>query len=287
MKRISRLQSWLQQKATCISLAALLGTASCTPPAPVGSGQWLLSGLERLTDEGDLFDPGRFEQILNLHVAVPSPKELYKQPADCSNPSSGRSLISAGFLTNPDWFKPTTQGVQNMLVPAFGINPGGVFGDQKLSYTDSTWRPCSEKSVFLAAERNSELTISGLPAFACYQRRDLELRFGVKDRLATDGVDIMSYTVADHDQRSASLTFQFRFGAPCALSARLSQGPTHGNRYKRARIKWQRCRENLENHYTRVHGPMNISDENTTYSRINATMATCGTLDSYYNRQPA
>ena len=200
-------------------------TASCAPPPPpIGSGQWLLSSLQRLTDERSLFKPSRVEQVLDLHL-TPSPRmEFHGQPPACSGPNSGYSLFSDQYLSNPTWLKPTSQGVEGMSIPAIAINPAEVSGSPKFSYVDSAWQPCSDHNMPVAATREASLVIGGLPAFACYRRRELERRLGEKERLLTDGVSAVDYAANNHDRRPAYLVFTFRFGAPCALSVELNQG---------------------------------------------------------------
>jgi hypothetical protein len=156
-----------------------------------------------------------------------------------------------------------------MVVPAGPMNRGGISGDPSFSYDETTRRTCSDRYGYLAADREATLTIGGLPAFVCYQRHELEQRFGKQREFATDGVDLVSYVVDNHDDRSTYLSFTFMYGAPCALSVTLRQGVQQSRRFERAYSKRQQC----------------IIDSKALAARENAADA-CGDVADFYIREP-
>ncbi len=283
---ISLLPAWLQRRAIFLILITTSVTASCARPAPVGSGPWLLDSLQRLADDGSLFEPNRVAQVLDLQIAPATPKELNDQPPACRSPTDDRSLIVLKYSVMPPWLKPTLQGVQGMYVPEFTINKAGTSGNSSFTYVELNSRPCSDRYNFLAENRKATLDIGGLPAFVCYHRHELEQRFGERERLHTDGVSSVDYVVNDHDDRSTYLSFTFRFGAPCALSARLEQGVRWSRRWDRANSKWQQCRMNSEKRYVELHGPVNIVDDEAVAPMREAVADACGSLTDYYVREP-
>jgi len=148
-----------------------------------------------------------------------------------------------------------------MVVPAGGINRGGISGDPSFTYDETIQRTCSDRYDHLAPDRKATLTIAALPAFVCYQRQELEQRFGNREKLATDGVSLVRYAVINHDDKSTSLTFTFTYGAPCALSVYLRQGVEQSRRYERAYSKRQQC----------------ITDRG---------LDACGSVSDFYIREP-
>lgn len=283
---ISLLPAWLQRRAIFLILITTSVTASYASSAPVGSGPWLLDSLQRLADEGALSEPNRVAQLLDVQIAPATPREVYDQPAACRSPTTGRSLIVSKYSAIPPWLKPTSQGVQGMFIPEFMINKAGTSGDPSLTYNESNWRPCSDRYNFLADNREATLTIGGLPAFVCYKRLELEQRFGERERPHTDGVSSVDYVVNNHDDRSTYLSFTFRVGAPCALSATLNQGVQKSRRWDRANSKWQQCRKNSESRYVELHGPVNILDDEAVAPMREAVADACGSLGDYYVREP-
>lgn len=173
-----------------------------------------------------------------------------------------------------------------MFVPEFMINKAGSSGDPSLTYNELNWRPCSNRYDSLADNREATLSIGGLPSFVCYQRQELEQRFGKREQLHTDGVSSVNYVVNNHDDRSTYLSFTFRFGASCALSANLRQGVRWSRRWDRANSKWQQCRMNSEKRYVELHGPVNIVDDEAVVPMREAVADACGSLTDYYGREP-
>jgi hypothetical protein len=135
---------------------------------PLKNGQWLLSGLKTLSDEGALFDSTRVETVLNLKVA-PSERQMISQPPNCSNDYADRSRIVTNYSSDPVWLKPSSEGVKDMKIPAFTINPAGVSGDPTFSYQQIEIKNCTGK-FRLSETRQAQLSINGLPAFACFSR---------------------------------------------------------------------------------------------------------------------
>ena len=236
--KFSSSPAWLQRRAICIVLIATSALASCAPPAPVGSGPWLLDSLQRLADDGLLFEPDRVARVLDLQIAPATPKELNDQPPACKKPDTGRSLISIKYFPITPWLETFQQNVEPVTKPESTLIPGTGSGNPKLTYSELTWRPCSDR---YPEEREATLTIDSLSAVACYRQRDLEQRFRQQAELATDMGTVVSYTANNHSDKSSLLSFWFSYREPCAVSANLRQGVRYSRRWTRAYSKRQQC----------------------------------------------
>jgi hypothetical protein len=250
----------------------------------VGSGEWLISSLRRLTDDGSLFNPPEVEKVLHLQLET-SQREEVKQPVVCPNRMNTRSFIVVTHSARPDWLKPTAEGIKGMAFPAFTINPAGVSGDPTFSYTETRMVTCSDREV-IGDTHEAQLNINDLPAFACFQRGLIEQRLGVKGIQATDGVALVVYNVPGNDDRSATLEFLFRAGAPCALGAIIRQSYTIGYRYQRAADKWRTCANEANRRFCAANGPFPRSDEDKVQAMTDAAIEACGTLASLYRKEP-
>ena len=239
-------------------LVAILCTSSCSSQAPIGGGQWLLNGLQQLTDEGALFDPMRVEQVLYLRLET-SQREGVPQPADCSNSRGNRSLTIIEQSSRPDWLRPTAEGIRDMPIPAFSINRAEVSGSPAFSYAEYEAKACNDR-YSLPDTREANLSINGLPALTCLKLDDVDKRLGAKPVQATDGVDMIVFEARDNDQKAATLTFVYRAGAPCALSAEIRQGYKIGYRYQRAAAKWQGCYDATKHPYCALNGSITWGD---------------------------
>jgi hypothetical protein len=265
-------------------LAAIICISSCSSEAPFGGSQWLLTSLQQLTAEGALFDPMRVEQVLHLRLKT-SRREGVPQPADCSNSRGNRSLTIVEQSSRPDWLRPTAEGIKDMPIPAFFINMAGVSGDPAFYYTEYEAKACSDR-YSLPDTREANLSINGLPALACLKRDDVDKRPGAKPVQATDGVDMIVFEALDNDQKAATLTFVYRAGAPCALSAEIHEWYRLGYRYQRAAAKWATCYDATKHRYCALNGPITWDDGEKLHALEEAAITSCGSLSSYYDKEP-
>jgi hypothetical protein len=249
------------------------------------NGHWLLDGLKTLADEGALFDPPRVETILSLEI-VPSEQQVISQPPDCSNAYADRSRIVVTHSSEPIWLKPSPEGVQDMKIPAFAINPAGVSGSPKFSFQQTEIKNCSGK-FRLNETRQARLSIDGLPSFACFSREYLVQALHARHHDATDGVDLVDYAGLTNDEIGTNLQFWFRAGANCALSAEITQSTDKGYRYLRAMAKWTACKKSENRKFCAANGPISWSDGSKIDEMEQAAVKACGGLTSFYEAEPA
>lgn len=266
-------------------VAAALCVSSCSPPAPVGSGRWLLSGLRRIADEGALFEPARVEEILRLQLSA-SREETVKQPPDCLGRHGLRSEVVTRHSSSPPWLTSTAEGVRNMPYPAAFINSSGVSGDHPMfAYEEIDTKSCNGM-YDLENTGRANLRLYDLPAFACFRRDDLERKLSTEHNFATDGVDFETYRGAVNDSFGTNLRFMFRAGAPCALSVQLEQRTNRSYRYSRAYWNWRACVDAENGRYCAANSAPTQTDWDAINAMEDSSIKACGTMTSFYEREP-
>jgi hypothetical protein len=177
--------------------------------------------------------------------------------------------------------------VGHVPVPAFTINPATVTGDPELSYEIIHYAYCAEWPR-LQDGRKATLTFNGLPAFNCLKPSQIRAAIPeVKLIVATDGVYLVEYRGRLDDTSGTTLTFNFRAGVACALSARVSQDREDGLRYRRAQLKFETCRVAADREFCSAHPDFAGSDNEMLAEMNRQAVAKCGNVNTIYLKEPA
>jgi hypothetical protein len=278
------------------AIAASIALSACWPAAVLGQvdaavetrqsdadsvRSQFLARLRRVSDVGDLFEPKTVAHILGV--------KLESSVAEREVPLSCTAHFRTTTLTAPStsWFHSLSSGVGHVPVPAFTINPATVTGDPELSYEIIHYVYCGEWSR-LQDGRRATLTFNGLPAFNCLKPSQIRAAIpGVKLRVATDGVYLVEYRGRLDDTSGTTLTFNFRAGVACALSARVSQDQEAGLRYRRAQFKFETCRVAADRAFCSAHPDFAWGDTAMLAEMNGNAVAKCGNVNAIYLKEPA
>jgi hypothetical protein len=88
------------------------------------------------------------------------------------------------------------------------------------------------------------------------------------------------------DDSGTRLTFVFRAGASCALSAEVRQDQEAGLRYRRASYRYSKCREPSDREFCLMHPNVSWSNGEAIDEMNIQADKRCGTVDSLYRQEP-
>lgn len=88
------------------------------------------------------------------------------------------------------------------------------------------------------------------------------------------------------DDAAVTLSFFFRAGAACALSAEINQDQQGGHRYRRALAKYEACREPSDRDFRSKHPDMTRGDRELLRQMVLQAYERCGTVDTFYIKEP-
>jgi hypothetical protein len=266
----------------------LFGFASASvdvePRSSVKDGAWLLRQLKALADDEAFLSLDKVGTALSFTLDGTS-HEIVPQPPNCSNPHSDKSRIVTDYLIKNSWYRLTSEGLPHMKFPGAFINPPGEVGDPQIAYHIMKTASCSGK--FDVANRSSaEISFSGLPAFACLSPSDLKNQLHAEYQMGTDGVSVSTYQAVANDQFGTRITFFFRMGAVCALSAQIEQDSEFSYRYLRAAAKFKDCTKHVDHDFCATHPPFSWGEGDKIDEMNEAAAKVCGGLDSFYEKEP-
>jgi hypothetical protein len=251
---------------------------------PADSTEFLLR-LQRMADQGDLFDPSDARRILGLRLTA-SVKETH--PTDCSKSYGIRNSHNTTLeQAESGWYRPLSSGAGHMDIPAAFINPASTTGDAKLEYGISHVVYCTD-AVGMQDYTNAQMTFGNLPSYACIAPADIRKAIPKAEvHMATDGVYVVNYQGRVDDEAGTSLQFVYRMGATCAIGATLRQDKEKGLRFQRASATYGACSVDAKKNYCATHphptwGNGDALDDMRAYAN-----KVCGTVNALYLREPA
>jgi len=89
------------------------------------------------------------------------------------------------------------------------------------------------------------------------------------------------------DDSGTTLTFLYRAGVPCALSAEVKQDQEDGLRFRRAFYKYQTCRSRSDQGFCSTHPDISWNDREMLSEMGKQALEECGTPNSHYLEEPA
>jgi hypothetical protein len=125
-----------------------------------------------------------------------------------------------------------------------------------------------------------------LPPFVCISAEDI--RKGLPRShfiMATDGVSEMRYDGHLDDDSGTMLSFRFRAGADCALSADIEQSQRSGLRYLRALSKFRSCSAAVDKKFCAERAPGGWDGAAFDEMERNRSRS-CGTVNALYLKEP-
>ena len=125
--------------ALCL-LASPASRAAPTPApeserkaTPQPEGDRLVRLLKKIADEGVLLEPERMAKELGIAMTFET-KPSEWQAKGCNAGGEYKSFLVTGGKAGPSWFKSGPEGVRDMEVPAFAINPKYVAGEPQVGF---------------------------------------------------------------------------------------------------------------------------------------------------------
>ena len=258
-----------------ISLAASVAASSCATAYPVGSREWLLTGLQKLVEEDGVLGPGQVEAVLALELTsrAPQPDEISLKP--CSDMTE-ISRASTKYFSDPLWLK------------AVGGGDGHIRAAYEVPfvYSETKQRYCQTSSNILQLEVDAGLWFRVSQRF-CFSEQKLMKWYGVDCRMYTDGVSAVVYGKDDRLARSTKLEFGFGWPYECAVNVSLKQGASYSRQYRDALQKRQDCFSAAETIHLGVHGRSDPQKELDRTVRWRNTTEVCDSFQTYYDREIA
>ena len=242
--------------------------------------------LARVADSGTLDDPGKTMNLLNMAYRQDT-VQMAASPPDCSVDWHPESQLRTDVQSVDDsWYHPSPFGIRSLFVPAFMVNPAvAINGAPKFAYSVTRTIRCTD-SFRLQDKTEAKLDLYPLPPFACITRADIARALPrASYEVATDGVSVDRYQGKLDDDSGSTLTFGFRAGALCALSASIGQSQEDGLRFRRAVSKLQACSAEVTQPFCAAHPPFSWGDPLDGELRRLVTQR-CGTLNTVYLKEP-
>lgn len=250
----------------------------------VDAGSQILLRLQRLSDSGDLFNSQSVEQILDLRLTA-SVRDT--KLSDCSTEVGIRDDRETSFQETDDgWYHILRSGAGHMDIPAAFINPAAKTGDAKLEYRVTRQVRCSD-ILGIQNYTFAQMVFENLPSFACITPAAIRSAMPAAAlHMATDGVYMVDYPGRVNDETGTSLRFEYRFGAPCAISATVEQNQKQGLRYLRASAAYAACSADAKRNYCTTHPHPTWGDGVALDDMLHHANKVCGTVNSLYLREP-
>jgi hypothetical protein len=245
----------------------------------------LLGRLRDLALAGQLFDTKATGATLGLGFEE-STQEVQLPFPNCRDGTKATSHVTTVSVSGNSWFHTLPSGAGHIPIPAFTINFATVSGDPTFDYRIFHSLQCTE-SQRLRDKTDAVLSFGGLPAFTCVTAASIQAGLP-KARLveATDGVFMMELQGRQDDHSGTMLTFYFRAGAGCALSAEVRQNQEAGLRYRRALYRYWKCREPSDGDFCSTHPNIGWSNSEAIDQMNLQADERCGTVDSLYGQEP-
>jgi hypothetical protein len=242
--------------------------------------------LRSVADSGSLNDVAKTMNLLDMTYHA-NTVQMAASPPDCSIDWHPRSQLTTNVQqVGSDWYVPTQFGVQNLSVPAVFINPATtITGNPAVRYSVTRTIRCTD-SFRLQDNTEATLDLDPLPPFLCLTKPDIAAALPRSyPENATDGVSFFRYQGHLDDDTGTTLSFFFRAGARCALSATIRQSQESGLRVQRAASKFQACSADATQMLCSSHEAVGWKDK-TLDEREQYISQRCGTLNALYLKEP-
>ncbi len=246
----------------------------------------LLARLRTFALKGDLFDPNATASLLALTLQAETSDVVHLRK-DCGDGTTQWAEVTTVTQSEPAWYRTLPSGAGHMPIPAFTINPATTTADPGVDYKVYHSVHCRDWGR-MRDHRESHLWLTGLPAFTCLTPAQIKAEIPeAKAEWATDGVSFMSFDGRVDDDSAINLSFWFRAGAPCAISAEFRQDQEDGYRYHRAQYKYQACRDPSDREFCSAHPDVTWSNRDLLRQMVIQAYERCGTVDTFYAKEPS
>ncbi len=208
-------------------------------PPDSGRGAWLLGVLKGIADRGDLDDPESVAHALDVELNPTAEPKFRSFGGECQSGETAEPLKQPSYeLKKPNWFQPTSEGVQYAVRPMGGPVPADFFEKLKknpqpkpapfLEYNHGPTAECrGAKGV--VRRQSSALLLDEIYSFACITEDDLKRSLpGIERRPSLDGSVPYDYRGKFDRERGTTISFEF-WGAKCLTSARIESSWRLGN----------------------------------------------------------
>src|SRR5262249_52918516 len=126
-----------------------------------------LARLQRLADEGRLFDPDATARIIEMKLQGSTTEEAPPSLA-CGDGTMTRFRTTTVTASAPSWYRSLPSGAGRIEIPAVMVNPATVSGDPEFHYRIVRSSFCAERAVRSLQDRTEATAyFDGLPAFTC------------------------------------------------------------------------------------------------------------------------
>jgi hypothetical protein len=265
--------------------------AESVPAAPVDQALgtdprgFILDKMRELAQSGHLNDPVFVGATLGIQFHGEPTKRLSSARCSADRSLTASTDVTRYVATGQNWFVTLPGGTPRATYPATDISPPLEEEiSPALEYHVIVMTSCPGVMA-LDRETSATLEFRGLPAFACIRNVDDHLASAARPRSA-DGTATILFRGKHDDYAGTDLTFYYRRGFSCAVTATLVKEDRLSNRFERATQKYRACLDGARDAYCAAH-PTSTWQEQNTPDGMNADgVARCGRFADFFRREP-
>jgi hypothetical protein len=241
--------------------------------------------MRELAQSGHLADPGFVAATLGIQFREESTKRLSSARCPATQSLTAATDVTRYDATGPNWFASLPGGTQHVTYPATDISPPLEEDvSPALAYHVIVMTSCPGVMA-LDRETSATLEFRGLPAFACIRNVDDHLASATPPR-AADGTATILFRGKHDDYTGTDLTFFYRNGFSCAVTATLVQEDRMSNRFERATQKYRACLDSARNAYCASHRASRWQEPSTPDGMNADGIARCGHFADFFHNEP-
>jgi len=276
---------------------AAYGGARADPPAESGPPAtaeqapgadprgFLLDKMRELAQSGHLADPAFVSATLGIQFQEEPTRRLSSAPCPRNRLLTAATDVTRYVAAGHIWFARQPGGTPQVTYPATDTSPPLEEAvSPALAYHVIVMTSCPGVMA-LDTETSATLEFRGLPAFACIRNVDDHLASASPPRVA-DGTATILFRGKHDDYAGTDLTFYFRNGFSCAVTATLVQEDRMSSRFERATQKYRACLDNARDAYCAAHRTSVWRDQNTSDEMNADGINHCGHFTEFFRREP-
>jgi hypothetical protein len=240
--------------------------------------------MRELAQSGHLANPAFVSATLGIQLQEESTRRLSSAACPANRSLTASTDVTRYVATGPVWFASLPGGTPRVTYPATATSPPLEEAvSPALAYHVIVMTSCPGVMA-LDTETSATLEFRGLPAFACIRNVDDHLPSALPPR-AADGTATVLFRGKHDDYTGTDLTFFYRNGFSCAVTATLVQEDRMSNRFERATQKYRACLDSARNAYCAAHRTSRWQDQNSPDMNADG-IAHCGHFTDFFRREP-
>jgi hypothetical protein len=246
---------------------------------------FLLDKMREVAQSGHLADPEFVAATLGIPFQAEPTKRLSSARCPADRSLTASTDVTRYVATGQNWFVTLPGGTRRATYPATDISPPLEEEiSPVLEYHVIVMTSCPGVMA-LDKETSATLEFRGLPAFACIRNVDDHLASATRPR-RTDGTATTLFRGKHDDYTGTDLTFYYRSGFSCAVTATLVEEDRMSNRFERATQKYRACLDSARDAYCAAHPSSRLQAQSAPDGMNADGIAHCGRFAEFFRREP-